>query len=65
MSKSRYLSKTYWWGSSLIAIALLVLASSEFQAFIDSLPPEYVGWATGIAGIVTLILRELTKEPVG
>lgn len=63
-SKPRWQSKTYWWGSGLIALALLILGSSEFQELVAQLPPEYAGWATGLIGLVTLILREVTKQAV-
>lgn len=64
-SKPRWKSKTYWWGGSLMVLALAIFSLPEFQALIAELPPQYAGWATGLIAIVTLILRELTKEPVG
>lgn len=63
--KSRAKSKTYWFGGSLAVLGLAIFGLPEFGEFVANLPPEYQGGAALVVGIATMVLREVTKEPVG
>lgn len=63
--KSRFKSKTYGFGVILAALGLAALGLPEFKALLETMPAEYQGVALFIIGVLTLVLRELTKVPVG
>jgi hypothetical protein len=62
--KPRYKSKTYWFGALLIALPG-ILQSEHVAPLIDLLPGEWSTYAYSIIGVIVIILREVTKKPVG
>jgi uncharacterized membrane protein HdeD (DUF308 family) len=64
-SKPRIRSKTYAFGVALAAVGVAVLSLPEFKALIETVPAEYQGVALFVAGILTLVFRELTDAPLG
>lgn len=63
--KPRYLSKTYGFGAAMLLLGGAVLGLPELKAMVETLPAEYQGGALFVIGLLTWVLRELTKGPVG
>ena len=63
--KPRYLSKTYGFGAALLLLGGAVLGLPELKAMVETLPAEYQAGALFVVGLLTWVLRELTKGPVG
>lgn len=64
MMKPWYKSKTIAFGALLGALGLAILALPEFQALIATLPTEYVGYATLVVSVVTVVLRYFTDTGI-
>jgi hypothetical protein len=59
-AKKWYLSKTFWF--NVIAIVVMVLGSFGYTG---EVPEEWAAIVPAIIAIVNLILRFVTKQPVG
>ncbi len=62
-TKPRIKSKTYWFGGLLVLLAA-VLQLPEIGEAVNLLPENWQELAIGLIGIVVMILREVTNEPV-
>ena len=59
-TKSWYLSKTLWFN----ALALVVLVAASF-GYTGEISPDFAAFAPAIVIIINVILRFVTKEPIG
>lgn len=63
--KPRYKSKTYGLAALLAVFALAIFGLPELQAVVEAFPAEYQATILFAIGMVTAILREFTKVPIG
>ena len=63
--KRRSRSKTYWWGHAQVFAGMVVTALGYVTpTYFKDLPFWVYGVAAIAGGVITYILRELTKEAV-
>lgn len=58
-SKVWYKSKTIWTNVVIVLIAVLMLATEQL-----GLSPEAVQWILFLAGVLGIVLRALTDQPI-
>lgn len=56
-----YKSKTMWFSVALVVFGALLDYLPALQSIID---PKYYGLIFAIVGVITAILRYITKEPI-
>jgi len=56
-----YKSKTMWFSLALVVFGALLDYLPALQSIID---PKYYGLIFAVVGIITAILRYITKEPI-
>ena len=62
--KPRHKSKTYWFGGLLVLLAA-ILQLPQINEAVAFLPDDWQDIAIGAIGIAVMVLREVTKSPVG
>lgn len=56
-----YKSKTMWFSVALVVFGALLDYLPALQSIID---PKYYGLIFAVVGVITAILRYITKEPI-
>lgn len=63
--KPFYKSKTFWANALTVAIAILILFATARGVSGDRMILAYTGdWLLLVAGLLNIILRVVTKEPI-
>lgn len=57
-------SKTVGFSAGIALLGLAILALPEFQAIIDGLPVEYLGYAGLVVAVINTVLRFVTDQPI-
>lgn len=63
MAKPRYKSKTVWFNTA-VAAAMLAAATDALPMLEATMSPEAYAWASFIAALVNVYLRQITTEPL-